>query len=149
LVVVPKAPDETLDEAPNLVYPKRLNTNQRDLVDRYLAAIPVDQRQPVLDELEGRIRSEKHGAQVVYDEARYLGCLCREVKAGRFQANLGLDVQQQRQLRRSELARRRQQHEAAHRAQQQARSRAGPELVKTHLAELRKTLGVVSAPDPE
>jgi hypothetical protein len=149
LGVVPEAPDKTQDEAQNLIYPKRLNANQRDLVDRYLTAIPADQRQPVLDELEGRIRSEKHGAKVVYDEARYLGCLCREVNAGRFQANLGIDVQQHRQLRRSELARRREQHEAAHRSQRQTRSRSGPELVKTHLAEIRKTLGVASAPDSE
>jgi len=37
-----------------LIYPKRLNENQRELANRYLVTTLPEQRQPILDELEGR-----------------------------------------------------------------------------------------------
>jgi len=81
---------------PPLTYPPRLSANQRGVADRYLATVPADQRQALLDELEGRLRCEKQGAQPVYDELRYLYRLCRELNAGQFQPNLALKVEAER-----------------------------------------------------
>ena len=76
-----------------LVLPPRLKDNQRALAARYLATIPAEQRQSVLDELAGRLEAEQRGAKPVYDELRYLHHLCRQVNQGGFVANLGLKVQ--------------------------------------------------------
>ena len=48
-----------------LVYPERLSANQRGLAARYLASIPGEHRQGVLDELEGRLQAERQGAKAV------------------------------------------------------------------------------------
>ncbi|MEA3411612.1 MAG: STY4528 family pathogenicity island replication protein, partial [Pseudomonadota bacterium] len=69
----------TDSERESLIYPRRLIADQRELAARYLERVPVEQRQSVLDELEGRIRAEKHGAKPVYDELRYLHHLCTQV----------------------------------------------------------------------
>ena len=125
-----------------MIYPKRLSTGQRVLVDRYLETIPADQRQPVLDELEGRIRIEKQGAKAVYDEPRYIARLCREVSADSFTPNLGVKVSEHREQRRRAAAKMRAQSEGAGRSQQERHSRSSPESVKTHLADMRKVLGI-------
>lgn len=80
----------------SLLYPARLDANQRAIAARYLMTIPADQRQSVLDELEGRIQAEKQGAKPVYDEVRYLHQLCHEANRRGFQLNLGLKVQSER-----------------------------------------------------
>jgi hypothetical protein len=85
--------------SPPLIYPARLSANQRGVADRYLATVSADQRQALLDELEGRLRCERQGAQPVYDELRYLYRLCRELNAGQFQPNLGLKVAEERERR--------------------------------------------------
>ncbi len=79
-----------------LVYPRRLSDNQRELADRYLSNIPPDQRQAILDELEGRIRSEQRGMQPLYDELSFLHSLCKALKNGEFTFNLGIKVHDER-----------------------------------------------------
>lgn len=130
------------DPAPtSLVYPRRLNDNQREMAARYLAVVPTDQRQGVLDELEGRIQAEQQGAKPVYDELRYLHQLCAQVNAGGFQPNLGLKVRAER-ARRAQAAEKRRQDAQAEQAARQVsphpvRSVAG----ETSLAKARKILG--------
>ena len=60
-----------------LIYPPRLSDNQRRLADRYLDMIAPDDRQRVLDELQGRLESEQKGMKPVYDELRFLHALCK------------------------------------------------------------------------
>lgn len=75
-----------------LVYPSRLSANQRDIAARYLDTLSPDQRQPILDELEGRFRAEGKGMKPVYDAISFLHALCKRVHKGDFQPNLGLGV---------------------------------------------------------
>ena len=84
-------------ENPALVYPKRLGDNQRGIADRYLATVPPQQRQPILDELEGRFQAERKGMKPIYDEIRFLNSLCRLAQQGKFEPNLGLKVRQHRE----------------------------------------------------
>ncbi len=77
---------------PPLIYPKRLSENQCELADRYLNTVAADVRQPILDELEGRFRSEQKGMSPVYDEMRFLHYLCRAANKGEFVPNLGIKV---------------------------------------------------------
>jgi len=81
---------------PPLIYPKRLSDNQRELADRYLKSVPATARQPILDELEGRFRSEQKGMKPVYDEMRFLHFLCRAANKGEFVTNLGIKVRDDR-----------------------------------------------------
>jgi len=75
-----------------LVYPARLSENHRDIAARYLRALVPEQRQPVLDELEGRFRAEAKGMNPVYDEIRFLHSLCKQMRQGKFLSNLGVKV---------------------------------------------------------
>ncbi len=79
-----------------LVYPRRLSVNQQGLADRYLRIVPAEDRQAILDELEGRFRSEQKGMKPVYDEIRFLNYLCQAALKGRFVPNLGLAVREER-----------------------------------------------------
>jgi hypothetical protein len=78
------------------VYPARLGDNHRELAARYLARLPPDQRQPVLDELAGRIQAEARGMKPIYDEISFLNKLCKLNRQGKFQPNLGIGVREQR-----------------------------------------------------
>lgn len=125
-----------------LIFPMRLKDNQRALAARYLSQIQVEHRQPVLDELAGRLQAEKRGAKPVYDELRYLHQLCAEVNRGSFHPNLGLRVQGERERRRRE-----EEHlceEAASRAREQQERAARPSG-QSPLAEIRKQLGMASS----
>jgi len=84
------------DQTRALTFPVSLTPNQHALAARYIAAIPAATRQPVLDELEGRIRAARRGAKPLYDPVRYLHRLCREANAGRFAPNLGDGVLHER-----------------------------------------------------
>lgn len=84
---------------PILVYPPRLSENQKHLADRYLAMIDPDDRQSVLDELQGRLESEHKGMKPVYDELRFLHSLCKAAQQGEFVPNLGIKVAEARQDR--------------------------------------------------
>ena len=127
-------------ECASLIYPRRLIADQRELAARYLERVPAEQRQSVLDELEGRIRAEKHGAKPVYDELRYLHHLCTQVKAGGFHPNLALKVQGERARRAQEGEKRRQTARAREEdcRPQRARTASG----ENPFADARKVLGL-------
>lgn len=120
-----------------LVYPPRLKDNQRALAARYLAETPEEHRQPVLDELAGRLQAEQYGAQPVYDEVRYLHHLCAEARRGRFHPNLGLKVHAARKRRREDADRAREAADARKRQVLTVRPRG-----ESPLAEIRKQLGM-------
>ena len=54
--------------------------------------IAPDDRQRVLDELQGRLESEQKGMKPVYDELRFLHALCKAAEKGEFVPNLGIRV---------------------------------------------------------
>ena len=124
----------------SLIYPRRLVADQRELAARYLDSVPAEQRQPVLDELEGRIRAEKHGAKPVYDELRYLHHLCTQVNAGGFHPNLALKVQGERARRAQEGEMRQQTAQTRKEERCQPRARTGSG--ESPFAEARKVLGL-------
>jgi len=127
-----------------LIVPPRLKDNQRALAARYLATIPVEHRQPVLDELAGRFQAEQHGAKPVYDELRYLHHLCVQVNRGGFVPNLGLKIQAERYRRRREAERLRK--EAAER-ERERQERAARPPGESPIAEIRKLLGMPPTPE--
>ena len=128
----------------SLIVPPRLKDNQRSLAARYLGTIPVEHRQPVLDELAGRFLAEQHGAKPVYDELRYLHHLCVQVNRGGFVPNLGLKVQAERDRRRHEAERLRE--EAAER-ERERKERAERPPGENPIAEIRKLLGMPASPE--
>ena len=128
----------------SLIVPPRLKDNQRALAARYLGTIPVEHRQPVLDELAGRFQAEQHGAKPVYDELRYLHHLCVQVNRGGFVPNLGLKVQAERDRRRHEAERLRE--EAAER-ERERKERAERPPGENPIAEIRKLLGMPASPE--
>jgi hypothetical protein len=138
---------KTVPKEPALCYPSRLSENERALAERYLARLPENRRQQVLDELEGRIRAERKGADPVISEVQYLAHLCRCVENGTFQFALGLKVQDERDQRRREAQQRqRDQLAQAEAHKRRASSRDGQ---ANPLAEVKRRLGLRSAPVPE
>ena len=126
-------------EQPPLVYPTRLSANQHDLANRYLKTVPADMRQAILDELEGRLRSEEKGMRPVYDELRFLHGLCQAANAGEFVPNLGIKV-------RDALIESEQERSSC---QQHEQTEANPKRcersiasAQKHLTELRKSLNL-------
>lgn len=79
-----------------LIYPSRFTSNQRALADRYLAMVDAELHQVLLDELQGRLASERKGMQPVYDELRFLHSLCTAAQKGEFVPNLGIRVSEER-----------------------------------------------------
>ncbi len=65
---------------------RRLGDNQRDIANRYLSTLSPADRQPILDELEGRFQAEQKGMKPVYDEISFLFRLCELMKSGEFRA---------------------------------------------------------------
>ncbi|MES9970585.1 MAG: hypothetical protein ABW092_11170, partial [Candidatus Thiodiazotropha sp.] len=130
-------------EAP-LIYPRRLSDNQRELADRYLNKVPPDQRQAILDELEGRIRSEQRGMKPLYDEMSFLNSLCKALKKGEFESNLGIKVHEERMARERTLQQRKTQcadqstNPGLEDLRRKIQAGEGP------IAEMRKTLGIRS-----
>ena len=124
---------------PSLVYPKRLSPNQRELADRYLDSVAVNERQAILDELEGRLRSEQKGMRPVYDEIRFLQYLCRAVQKGDFVPNLGIRVCEERSARKKQRMRHSiQQQDALADAKREDADRS--QVSRQHLARMRKSL---------
>jgi len=135
-------------DTPTLIYPSHFTANQCGVADRYLASVAPEQRQRLLDELEGRFRCEQQGASPVYDELRYLYRLCREINAGRFQPNLALKVEGER-ARRAEAARSKAQQAQAQAEQlQQPRNDQGRPGENPFL-QVRKALEPPSGGKPE
>ncbi len=130
----------------SLVYPRRLSDNQRELADRYLSIVPLDQRQAILDELEGRIRSEQRGMKPLYDELSFLHALCKALKNGKFKSNLGIKVHEERAAREKALQKDKGQRieRSADKGLQELRKqiKAG----KGPMAEIRKALGLRCPP---
>ena len=128
------------DGYPPMIYPKRLSENQRALADRYLKTVPADERQSILDELEGRLRSEQKGMNPVYDEIRFLHYLCRAVKKGDFVPNLGIKVRDERIDReKARLSYMKQQEDSLAEAKRREEPRS-LESGQQRLAEIRKSL---------
>ncbi len=126
-----------------LVYPRRLSQNQRELANRYLSLVAPHQRQLVLDELEGRFRSEAKGMQPLYDKMCFLLSLCNAMKTGEFKENLGVRVREERSAREKARQKRQQRPERRPEADVQAmrtRLAAGDGPV----AEMRNALGLSS-----
>lgn len=90
---------KTVRKMRSLIYPRRLSEEQRKVADRFLNQVPVNQRQRLLDEMEGRIRAEQQGMAPLYDELNYLNTLCNALKKGTFKFNLGIKVFDKRQDR--------------------------------------------------
>jgi len=126
-----------------LIYPKRLSENQRELADRYLSLVASHQRQIVLDELEGRFRSEEKGMQPLYDEMSFLFCLCKAMNNGEFKENLGIRVREERIARKKARQKRqprpvRPPDTGIQEMRKQIAAGKGP------LAQMRKSLGMPS-----
>jgi hypothetical protein len=132
----------TGQDGQRLVYPKRLIDNQRRVADRYLRALAPEQRQPILDELEGRFRSEAKGMRPVYDPLSFLHALCEAARKGRFKPNLGLgldDARRHRAQARSPTGPAQTDKPARETdAERDARRAAG----RVRLAEMREALGM-------
>jgi hypothetical protein len=130
-----------------LVYPARLSENHRDIAARYLSALSPEQRQPVLDELEGRFRAEAKGMNPVYDEIRFLHSLCKQMRQGKFLPNLGVKVRDGRrngkktdQVVPPSATPQRSRETDAQREQRKA-------VAKAEIAKMRKQLGMKGATD--
>jgi hypothetical protein len=122
-----------------LIYPPRLSDNQKRLADRYLAMINPEDRQLVLDELQGRLSSEQKGMKPVYDELRFLHSLCKAAQKGEFVLNLGIKVVEARQQRASHGRPPEGPAQKAKTAEERARSRA---YGREQLAKLRDLLNM-------
>ncbi len=102
-----------------------------------LTGVPAELRQRILDETEGRIRAERRGMTVVYDDLRFLASLCRAALKGEFQANLALNVEAEREARATE--RRRPVLPSVDTPPDRAAANA---TARSSLAELRAVLGM-------
>ncbi len=125
-----------------LVYPRRLGDNQRDIANRYLFTLAPDDRQPILDELEGRFQAELKGMKPVYDEISFLIRLCELMKSGEFVPNLGIKVRDARRAREAlrQQAMRSDTSTEPKETDEQRRKRMA--LAKDRMDEMRKELGM-------
>jgi len=122
--------DSSVLSETDLVFPARLNRAHRTLARKYLASVPAPERQPILDELEGRIQAEKRGARPLWDTMGYLARLCERARSGEFNPNLGLPVAEAR----AKLAR---QPEPAEPLQAPP---VDPEKAREHIRQLREII---------
>ncbi|MCP3885582.1 MAG: helix-turn-helix domain-containing protein [Propionibacteriaceae bacterium] len=124
-----------------LVYPRRLGDNQRDIANRYLFTLAPEDRQPILDELEGRFQAELKGMKPVYDEISFLIRLCELMKSGEFVPNLGIKVRDARRAREAhrEQASRHDTVTEPPETDEQRQKRMA--LAKERMDEMRKALG--------
>ena len=125
-----------------LVYPTRLGENHREIAARYLGGLAPEQRQPILDELEGRFQAEAKGMKPVYDEISFLHSLCKLMKQGKFRPNLGIKVRDRRREREKARveASSGQLRQPPGETDEQRQQRRASGL--KHLAEMRKVLGL-------
>jgi len=122
-----------------LIYPPRLSENQKHLADRYLAMIDPDDRQLVLDELQGRLESEQKGMKPVYDELRFLHSLCKAAQQGEFVPNLGIKVAEARHDRAHHVPPPENEEQKTKAAEERARNQA---YGREQLAKLRASLNM-------
>ena len=131
-----------------LVYPRRLSDNQCEIANRYLYKLDPEDRQPILDELEGRFQAEQRGMKPVYDEISFLFRLCELMKSGEFVPNLGIkvrDARRAREIQRQQAAR---QDTATEPKETEEQRQRGMALAKERLDEMRKALGMPVNKDP-
>lgn len=147
----PSKSDISGEEGPALIYPKRLLGEQLEVANRYLQILEPGDRQPVLDELEGRFQAEVQGMPPLYDELRFLHALCQAVKRGSFEANLGIKVRSQRQQRDQHARDAARQEIEAPKACDEP-DECSRELARESMAKMREMLGGqgrVLAPDED
>ena len=125
-----------------LVYPGRLCGNQRDIANRYLRALSPAQRQPILDELEGRFQAEQKGMKPVYDDISFLIRLCDLTKSGDFLPNLGIKVREARRAR--EASQDRSAHSDTPAASEETKEQRHKRMAvaQERVAEMRTVLGM-------
>lgn len=130
----------------SLIYPKRLSDDQWAHVDRILRKIPVNKRQQLLDEMEGRIRAEQQGMDPLYDELNYLNTLCKAMKKGTFKFNLGIKIYYERQARMR--AEDKQKVETSDQSDSKKLEELRSEILagRGPLADIRKILGMQNSP---
>ncbi|WP_208022036.1 STY4528 family pathogenicity island replication protein [Pseudomaricurvus hydrocarbonicus] len=146
--LVPQRPENSPTPTPTptptaLIYPPRLSENQKHLADRYLAMLAPEDRQPVLDELQGRLESEHKGMKPVYDELRFLHSLCKSAELGEFVPNLGIKVAEARRDRVRHVPSCEDEPQTLEDAQAQSSAKA---LGEEQLAKLRASLGMDRKP---
>ncbi len=127
------------DDQP-LVYPARLCENHHEIAARHLSALSPEQRQPILDELEGRFRAEEKGMKPVYDEISFLHSLCKLMKRGAFEPNLGIKVRDGRIEREKVRLRFKQQQDDSLAESKRREEQRSLESGQQRLVELRKSL---------
>ena len=125
-----------------LVYPARLCDNHREMAARYLSALAPEQRQPVLDELEGRFQAEDKGMKPVYDELSFLYSLCKQMRRGKFQSNLGIKVRDRRHERTKVGAGASRWEGPQPPGETDKQRQRRREIGKKHIAEIKKTMGI-------
>ncbi|MEM6483379.1 MAG: hypothetical protein AAF662_00100 [Pseudomonadota bacterium] len=87
---------EAVDDQ-GLVFPALLPSELHRVAQGYLAKLPEDARQAVLDELAGRLVNAQAGDSPVRDPLRYLQSLCGRARRGEFVPNLGIAVRDRRE----------------------------------------------------
>lgn len=125
-----------------LVYPRRLGENQRDIANRYLSKLAPADRQPILDELEGRFQAEQKGMKPVYDEISFLFRLCELMKSGEFVPNLGIKVRDARRARETQRQQAARQDTATEPKETEEQRQNRMALAKVRMDEMRKALGM-------
>ena len=101
--------------------------------------IDSEDRQLVLDELQGRLESEQKGMKPVYDELRFLHSLCKAAQQGEFVPNLGIKVAEARHDRAHHVPPPENEEQKSKAAEERARNQAyGLE----QLAKLRASLNM-------
>jgi hypothetical protein len=131
-----------------LVYPRRLGENQRDIANRYLSKLTPEDRQPILDELEGRFQAEQKGMKPVYDEISFLFRLCELMKSGEFVPNLGIKVRDARRARETQRQQAARQDTATEPKETEEQRQKRMALAKLRMDEMRKALGMPVNKDP-
>lgn len=126
---------------PSLIYPKRLSDNQRELASRYLSQVPSLQRQAILDELDGRFRSEEKGMQPLYDEMSFLFFLCKAMRKGDFIENLGIGVREERIAREKARQKRQPQSGQSQHSDNKTMHRRN-DIGKRAVEEMKKSMGL-------
>ncbi|MEJ1337596.1 MAG: STY4528 family pathogenicity island replication protein [Candidatus Sedimenticola sp. (ex Thyasira tokunagai)] len=125
-----------------LVYPRRLGDNQRDIANRYLFTLAPEDRQPILDELEGRFQAEQKGMKPVYDEISFLFRLCELMKSGEFVPNLGIKVRDARRARETQRQQSARQDTVTEPKETEEQRQKRMALAKVRMDEMRKALGM-------
>ena len=125
-----------------LIYPARLCDNHREIAARHLSVLAPEQRQPILDELEGRFRAEEKGMTPVYDELSFLHALCKQMGQGKFLPNLGIKVRDGRLGRRNASSPVPPMQPARPSRETDEERRERKATYKARISEMRKVLGM-------